>query len=65
MERIRFGASLAAAAAALCLALAACGSEESRMERGVAVDEEVAVPDSAVEDAMTEEEREEQRVQID
>lgn len=34
-----------------------CGSEESKMERGVAVDREVAVPDSAAEDEMTEAER--------
>ncbi len=39
------------------LAPLGCGSEESKMERGVAVDEEVAVPDSAAEDAMTEAER--------
>lgn len=46
-----------AAALALALALPGCGSEESKMERGVAVDQEVAVPDSAREDAMTEAER--------
>ena len=35
----------------------ACGSEESRMERGVAVDEEVAAPSSEGEDALDEAQR--------
>ena len=43
----------------LLLALG-CGSEQSRMERGVAVDPEVADPSSDEQMAMTEEERREE-----
>ena len=39
----------------------ACGSEESKMERGLTVDEEQAVPGSDREFQMTEEERRKQR----
>jgi hypothetical protein len=52
---------------AIILALAAttvlaCGSEESRLDRGIAVDQEVAVPESDRELAETEQERERQNV---
>jgi len=53
--------ALAACGLLLPLALGACGSEESKMERGVAVDEEEAVPSSDKELEMTEEERKKQR----
>ena len=44
------------AVAVACL-LAGCGSEQSKMERGVAVDREVAVPQSEEDLEMTEAER--------
>lgn len=43
-----------------CVALLACGSDESKMERGLTVDREEAVPGSAREFDMTEEERRQQ-----
>lgn len=49
------GAGLAALG--LGLSLLCCGSEESKMERGVVVDREEAVPGSAAEYDMTEAQR--------
>lgn len=43
--------------AGVALLLGACGSEESKMERGAVVDREVAVPQSKKELGMTEQER--------
>ena len=45
------------AAAGAAVLLAGCGSEQDKMERGVAVDREVAVPESQTELDMTEAER--------
>jgi hypothetical protein len=45
------------AAAGAAVLLAGCGSEQDKMERGVAVDREVAVPESEKELDMTEAER--------
>ena len=45
------------AAAGAVVLLAGCGSEQDKMERGVAVDREVAVPESQTELDMTEAER--------
>jgi hypothetical protein len=45
------------AAAGAAVLLAGCGSEQDKMERGVAVDREVAVPESEKELGMTEAER--------
>ena len=50
----RFAGILAAGAALLA---AGCGPEQEKMERGVVVDREVAVPDSERELRMTETER--------
>jgi len=44
----------------LCLALLGCGSEQSKMERGVVVDQEEAVPGSAAEFDETQAERQAQ-----
>jgi len=52
--RLESGWIVAAGAAVL---LAGCGSEQSKMERGVAVDREVNVPQSEKELSMTEAER--------
>ena len=52
-----FPKSSGLAALGLGLALLACGSEESRMNRGVVVDQEEAVPGSAAEYGMSEAER--------
>ena len=42
---------------ALLLATLGCGSEQSKMDRGVVIDQEEAVPGSATEFDMTEAER--------
>lgn len=52
--RVRSGIIVSAGAAVL---LVGCGSEQSKMERGVAVDREVNVPQSEKELDMTEAER--------
>lgn len=44
-------------AAGLALLVAGCGSEQDKMERGVVVDREVAVPDSNRELEMTTKQR--------
>lgn len=44
-------------AAGMALLAAGCGSEQSKMERGVVVDREVAAPESERELEMTEAER--------
>lgn len=47
-----------------CFALMACGgNEESQMERGLTVDDEVASPVSEHELEMTEKQRQEQRIE--
>ena len=52
---MRYGVELAALLA--CVAPFACGSEERRMERGLTVDEQQAVPGSEREFEMTKVER--------
>jgi hypothetical protein len=60
MFHLRLAMLLAPLSLLLALGSLACGSEESKMDRGVAVDPEVAVPDSPQEDALTEAQRLEQ-----
>ena len=57
MIHLRFAMRLAPLTLLLALGGLACGSEQSKLDRGVAVDPEVAVPDSPQEDELTEAER--------
>ncbi|HEY8154777.1 MAG TPA: hypothetical protein VII72_11670 [Myxococcota bacterium] len=57
MSRFRIATLLAPLALLLALGGLACGSEESKIDRGVAVDPEVAVPDSPLEDGLSADER--------
>lgn len=51
------GLGVASTLLALAVLGTACGSEESRLERGATVGEEVAVPSSEAERRMSDEER--------
>ena len=53
MSRFRIATLLAPLGLLLALGALACGSEQSKIDRGVAVDPEVASPDSAKEDDLT------------
>ena len=53
MGQLRFAMLLAPLSLLLALGGLACGSEQSRLDRGVAVDPETAVPDSPQEDDLT------------
>lgn len=53
MIHLRFAMLLAPLTLLLALGGLACGSEQSKLDRGVAVDPEVTVPDSAQEDDLT------------
>jgi hypothetical protein len=59
---IHFRRAMLLATGTLLLALGglACGSEQSKEDRGVAIDPEVAVPDSAQEDELTSAQRQDQ-----
>ena len=50
MIHLRFARLLAPLSLLLAFGGLACGSEQSKMDRGMAVDPEVAVPDSPQED---------------
>jgi hypothetical protein len=60
MVRFRIAMLLAPLGLLLALGGLACGSEQSKMDRGVAVDPEAAVPDSPQEDDLTAAQRMEQ-----
>lgn len=60
MARFRIVMLLAPLGLLLAFGALACGSEESKMERGAAVDPEVAAPDSPQEDDLTDAQRLEQ-----
>jgi hypothetical protein len=53
MSRFRIAALLAPLGLLLALGGLACGSEQSKIDRGVAVDPEVAAPDSPREDELS------------
>ncbi len=60
MIQLRFATLLAPLSLLLALGGLACGSEQSKIDRGMVVDPEVAVPDSPREDALTQVQRLEQ-----
>jgi len=60
MLHFRFAMLLAPLSVLLAFGGLACGSEESKLDRGIAVDPEVAVPDSPQEDDLTAAERQAQ-----
>ena len=53
MTQLRFAMLLAPLSLLLAIGGLACGSEQSKMDRGVAVDPEVADPDSPQEDELS------------
>jgi hypothetical protein len=57
MKQLRISTLLASLALLLALGGFACGSEQSKTDRGIDVDPEVAVPDSPQEDALSAEQR--------
>jgi len=62
MFHFRIATFLAPLGLLLALGGLACGSEQSKMDRGLVVDPEVAVPDSAQEDELTTAERMQEEV---
>jgi hypothetical protein len=60
MIPLRFAMLLVPLSLLLALGGLACGSEQSKLDRGMVVDPEVAVPNSPREDTLTEAQRLEQ-----